>query len=586
MAPQLALAAVCAVLFLTFLDNTIVSVALADLQTSLRSGVSSLQWIVDGYMLAFAALMLTGGTLGDLLGRKRVLLGGVVVFGAGSLVGALAPNSGTLIAGRVVMGVGAAACEPGTLSLIRQIYPDARARARALGVWTGVSGVSLAAGPVLGGVLVGAAGWRGIFWFNVAFATASFAAAAWTLEESADPAGRSLDVPGLVTGAVAIMALTFAVIEGEGAGFGTWWIVALFVVAAAAGAAFVWIELRARDPVLRLEFFRNRVFASATAVAFVTSFGLFAVFFFTALYLQIVSHFSGWKIALQFVAMAVAMVVAGRVAGVWTGTRGPRCPCAAGACSPGAACSVSTRCSPRTSRSAQLAAALAVVGFGLGLALVAVTAAVLSIVPAERSGMAASTINTSRQLGGVLAVAILGAVVNHRLVGELSSKLGDLGVPSIFRSLVLNAVTHGGLPANAQAAEASNPIAASHPGLLAKVLTAAQTAFGHGLHVVLEVTAVLLLATAVSRSPHRRAPSRRARPASATNGRRDPSDRLLESAPEVPKFRRAWPAPCAPNTFPALSATRPRSRKAAAGSSPRPSARQSSHARYPALGGT
>ena len=496
-APQLALAAVCAVLFLTFLDNTIVSVALADLQTSLRSGVSSLQWIVDGYMLAFAALMLTGGTLGDLLGRKRVLLAGVAVFGAGSLVGALAPNSGTLIAGRVVMGVGAAACEPGTLSLIRQIYPDARARARALGVWTGVSGVSLAAGPVLGGVLVGAAGWRGIFWFNVAFATASFAAAAWTLEESADPAGRSLDLPGLVAGAVAIIALTFAVIEGEGAGFGTWWIVALFVVAAAAGVAFVWIELRVPDPVLRLEFFRNRVFATANAVAFVTSFGLFAVFFFTALYLQIVSHFSGWKIALQFVAMAVAMVVAGRVAGVWTGTRGPRLPMCGGCLlAGGGMLGVDALLAPDVSVG-PLAAALAVVGFGLGLALVAVTAAVLSIVPAERSGMAASTVNTSRQLGGVLAVAILGAVVNHRLVGELSSKLGDLGVPSIFQSLVLNAVTHGGLPANAQAAEASNPIAASHPGLLAKVLTAAQTAFGHGLHVVLELTAVLLLASAV-----------------------------------------------------------------------------------------
>ena len=137
----------CAVLFLTFLDNTIVSVALADIQTSLRTGVSSLQWIVDGYMLAFAGLMLTGGTLGDLFGRKKVMLGGIAVFCAGSLVGALADDTRTLIAGRVVMGVGAAACEPGTLSLIRQIYPDRRERARALGVWTAVSGISLALGP-------------------------------------------------------------------------------------------------------------------------------------------------------------------------------------------------------------------------------------------------------------------------------------------------------------------------------------------------------------------------------------------------------------------------------------------------------
>ena len=164
-----ALAAVCAVLFLTFLDNTIIGVALADMQTSLRAGVPALQWIVDGYMLAFTALMLTGGTLGDLLGRKKVMLAGIALFCGGSLFGALAGSSRELIAARVVMGVGAAACEPGTLSLIRHIYPDRSERAHALGIWTAVSGVSLALGPVLGGVLVAAGGWQNIFWFNLAF---------------------------------------------------------------------------------------------------------------------------------------------------------------------------------------------------------------------------------------------------------------------------------------------------------------------------------------------------------------------------------------------------------------------------------
>jgi len=494
--PRLALAAVCAVLFLTFLDNTIVSVALADMQTSLRSGVSSLQWIVDGYMLAFAGLMLTGGTLGDLFGRKKLLLGGVAVFCAGSLVGALAQDSHTLIAGRVVMGVGAAACEPGTLSLIRQIYPDHRERARALGVWVAVSGISLAVGPVLGGVLVGFAGWRGIFWFNLAFGLLALAAAARTLDESADPEGRSLDIPGLLAGTAAVTAVTFAVIEGENAGFRTWWIELLFATAVAASMAFVLIEKRSADPVLRLEFFRLPTFSSATAVAFATSFGLFAVFFFTSLYLQIVANFSGWKIALQFVAMAVAMVIAGRVGGIWTGKRGPRLPMALGCLLAGGGMFVVNALLDPHVEVAPLAGGLAVIGFGLGLALVAVTASVLSIVPPERSGMAASTINTSRQLGGVLAVAILGAVVNNRLVGELTSKLTDLGVPSIFQSLVLNAVTHGGLPANAAAAEASNPVAAANPGLLGKVLDSAVAAFGHGLHVALILAASILLAGA------------------------------------------------------------------------------------------
>jgi len=253
---RLALTALCAVLFLTFLDNTIVSVALADMQKSLRAGVSSLQWIVDGYMLAFAGLMLVGGTLGDILGRKKIMLGGVALFCGGSLLGALANTSGTLIAGRVVMGVGAAACEPGTLSLIRQIYPEHRPRARALGVWTSVSGISLAAGPVLGGVLVALWGWRGIFWFNVGFGLLALAAAALSLPESADPQGRKLDVPGLITGVVAVSALTFAVIEGETAGFSTWWIELLFVLAAVAAVLFVLIERQTGDPVLRLADFR------------------------------------------------------------------------------------------------------------------------------------------------------------------------------------------------------------------------------------------------------------------------------------------------------------------------------------------
>ncbi len=496
-APRYALAALCGVLFLTFLDNTIVSVALANMQTSLRAGVASLQWIVDGYMLAFAGLMLSGGTLGDLLGRRRMLLGGVLLFCAGALVAALAPGAGVLIVGRVVMGVGAAFCEPGTLSLIRQIYPDARERARALGVWTAVSGISLAVGPVLGGLLVGLAGWRGIFWFNLSFGLLALLAAAWSLPESSDREGRSLDLPGLLSGTAAITALTFAVIEGESAGFGRLWILALFVAAAAAGVAFVAIERRARDPVLPLGFFRGRIFSCATAVAFTTSFGLFAVFFFTALYLQVVAGFSGWKIALEFVPMAVAMVVAGVASGRLSSARGPRVPMLAGCLCAGGGMFAVSELLNKTPSSGELAAALALVGFGLGLALVAVTSGVLSAVPARRSGMAASTVNTARQLGGVLAVAVLGAIVNSQLVSELGHKLTALGVPAPFRALVITSVTHGGLPANALAAALANPIIATHLSLASRALDDAVSAFGDGVHATLVVAGATLLGGAL-----------------------------------------------------------------------------------------
>ena len=493
---SLALAAVCAVLFLTFLDNTIVSVALAGIQTSLGVGVSGLQWIVDGYMLAFAALMLTGGTLGDLLGRKRVMLGGVAVFCAGSVVAALAQSTGVLVAARVVMGIGAAASEPGTLSLIRHIYPERRARARALGVWAAVSGLALALGPILGGLLVAGTGWRSIFWFGAGFAALAFAGAAVTLTESRDPQGRRVDLPGLAAGAASITAATFGVIAGESAGFATWWIVLLFAGAIAAAAAFVAVERRAPDPVVKLEFLRHPTFAAANAVAFAVNVAVFSVFFFTALYLQLMAGFSGYGIALAFVSLAATMIVAGPLAGRWTGRRGPRVPMTLGCALAGAGLVLADRAlSPHTS-TASLAWTLGLAGLGFGLALVTMTSAVLTLAPPERSGMAASTVNTSRELGGVFGVAVLGAIVNGQLTGGLSHQLAKLGIPAGFRGLVIHAVTHGGVPSNAAAVQ--NPAAQGHAQLVAKVLAAAQHAAGRGVHIALLVAAGIVLAAGLA----------------------------------------------------------------------------------------
>ena len=283
-----ALATLLFVLFLTFLDNTIVTVVLANVQSELHASVSQLQWVVNGYALTFASLMLSFGTIGDLFGRKKVMLTGVAVFCAGSVIAAVAPTTNILIAGRVVMGIGAAASEPGTLSMIRHLYPGPRERARSLGIWAAVSSLGLALGPLIGGLLVFGWSWRAIFWFNVFFGVLAFTSAAIVLPESSDPVRARFDIPGFLLGALALGSLTFAIILGETAGYRTWWIDLLFFFSFAAAITFVFAELRAANPVLNVRYFKRAAFASSNIIAFTVYFGTFAIFFMVALYLQVV----------------------------------------------------------------------------------------------------------------------------------------------------------------------------------------------------------------------------------------------------------------------------------------------------------
>ena len=484
-----ALAALTLVLFLTFLDNTIVSVVLADVQSGLHAGVGGLQWVVNGYALTFASLMLTFGTLGDLFGRKRVMLLGVGVFCAGSVVCALAPTVTILIIGRVVMGVGAAASEPGTLSMIRQLYHQRDERARALGVWVAMSALALALGPVIGGLLAGFWSWRAIFWFNLIFGLVALVMAMTTLPESSDPAHRRLDWSGSVLGAAALLAASVAVIAGETAGYRASWIVTLFFVAGVCLIAFVLAERRAREPVLDVRAFRRPAFAGSNIVAFSSYFGVFAVFFFVAFYLQVVGSRSSITTALDFVPMAIGMVVASALTGRWVARVGPRLPMCAGCLAAGAGLLLTDVVLTPQSALATLGWPLALTGVGFGIALVPVTTAAMSSIPAAHSGMAASMTNTSRELGAVTGVAVLGSVVNGQLTTNLVHRLAAIGIPEQFRSEVVTAVTTGAV--NGKAAIASrNPAIAS---IVHKVVHAAYGAFSHGLDLSLLMAGALML---------------------------------------------------------------------------------------------
>ncbi len=490
---RLALVAITSVLFLTFLDNTVVSVTLADVQSSLHAGVTELQWVVDGYALVFASLLLVGGTLGDILGRKAVMLTGVGIFCAGSVVCALAPDGPMLIAGRGVMGLGAAASEPGTLSMIRHIFPERTQRARAVGVWAAVSGLALALGPVIGGGLVAAASWRAVFWFNLALGVGCFVAGMVALPESRDPEGRRFDGTGAFLGVLALVSTTFAVIQGESSGYSNPLMIALFATGFGSGLAFLVVERRRRDPLINVSLFRLPAFSAANAITFMVFFGMFSIFFFTALYLQVVAGYSAAALAVQFLPMTAAMVLAAVLTGRWVAAAGPRIPMTVGCALAGTGILLADVALRPDVSYAAVAGPLLLVGAGFGIAVVPITSTVLNLVPAERSGMAASVTNTSRQLGSVVGVAVLGAVVNAELTGSLKSRLTAIGIPAKFQSIVLSAITHGGVP-NQQSAQAQAPAGTS--AIVDRVISAAYQAFGDGLHVALTLSGSLLCAAA------------------------------------------------------------------------------------------
>jgi len=494
-----ALGALCTLLFLTFLDNTVVSVGLGSIQTDLSASVADLQWVVGAYALTFASVMLACGMIGDELGRKVVMLCGAGVFCAGSVVCALAPSPEVLIIGRAIMGLGAAASEPGTLSVLRHLYADERARARAVGIWAGVSGLALALGPVIGGILVGVWSWRGIFWFNLFFGLAALIVAALVVPESSDPHAARVDTAGTLLGAAALGTFVSGIIDAETDGFADPGVIILLCVAAVTTVAFIWWERRASFPLLDLRFFRKPAFAIPTVVAYCTYFATFAIFFFTALYLVEVVNASGLRIAAVFAPMTILMIVASVLTGRWVPRLGARPTITVGCLFYGAGLIITNFLISSHPNYPGLIVTLALVGIGIGVTVVPVTTSVLNAVPADRSGMAASVANTSREIGAVTGVAILGALVSSRLVAELTTQLGALGVPSAFKPIIITGIETGQQPTQAQ-------LSAFGPEIL-KVYDAAYAAFASGLHWALYLSAGLVFLAAILTSALLRDPA-------------------------------------------------------------------------------
>jgi EmrB/QacA subfamily drug resistance transporter len=484
-------ASLLAILFLTFLDNTIASAVLTSVQAKLHAGVSQLQWVVGGYALAFASLMLICGSLGDNFGRKKVMLIGVVIFCGGSLVCAFAGSPSELIIGRVIMGVGAAGSEPSTLSMIRHIYPEKKARARALGAWAAVSGLALALGPVLGGVLVGLWSWRAVFWFNFFFGVIVLVVAAIALPESVNEIRRRIDGLGFVLAAIALGLATFATISGETWGYRSSGVLTLYVIAGVSFVIYFIVESKTKYPMLNIAWVRNKAFAGSTAIAFTSYFAIFSIFFFVALYLEVVASVSAYTLALDFLPLLAGLVLASLFAGRWVGRVGSRVPMTVGCLLAGVGVLLTDMIITPSAGLGTVGWTMGIAGIGFGIIVVPVNATALISIPAANSGMAASTINTSRELGAVTGVAILGSIVNGQLTVNLTHRLIQLNIPAAFRQEIITAVITGDV--NSKAASVSGESTPAIKKIIQNVVNAAYGAFTHGLDIALSVSGLLLL---------------------------------------------------------------------------------------------
>jgi EmrB/QacA subfamily drug resistance transporter len=408
------LVAVSLATFMTYLDNNVTNVAIPTIQRSLHLSLAGLEWVVSSYILVFAGLLLAGGRLADLYGRRRLFLAGLTIFTLASLGAGLAGSGTVLIAARLVQGLGAAMVVPTTLAIIMATFKDARERTAAIGAWTAIGAMALAFGPLIGGFISQHLHWGWIFFINVPVGIAAFAIAALSVGESRDPAVvRHLDIPGLISSAVALFALTYALIEGHDKGWTSGLILSAFTLAAVAGAAFAVIESRTAHPMVEMRLFRSRVFAGGTVTMMLWAFGIFGIYFFTSLYLQSILGFSPTKAGLAFVPMALCMALFAGLAGPTARVLRPGQTVAIGMVVMAAGLYLFSRLGGGATFASLLPGFL-IFGAGAGLMNVPLTNAVLHSMPPERSGVASALLNASREVAGLLGITVIGAVLRSR----------------------------------------------------------------------------------------------------------------------------------------------------------------------------
>ena len=405
------LAAVSLAAFMTYLDNNIVNVAIPTIQHSLHLSVSGLEWVVSSYLLTVAGLLLVGGRLADVFGRRRLFLIGMVVFTLSSLAAGLAGSGGVLIGSRAVQGIGAALLMPATLAIIMATFTNVRERSTAIGIWAAVGALALATGPALGGLISQHLHWGWIFLINVPIGVITFAIAAYYVTElRAESASRQLDLPGLATSALSLFALTYALIEGNVSGWTSPRILGAFVLAAAAAVIFLAIEARSANPMVDLAMFRRREFSGGTGTMMIWAFGVLGIYFFTSLYLQQTLGFSPVKAGLAFVPMALFVAVFAAIAPRIEARAGAHRTVAAGMLLMVIGLVLFARLGLHASYTSLLPGFM-LFGAGAGLMNVPLTNAVMAATPPSVAGVASALLNASREVAGLLGITVIGAVL-------------------------------------------------------------------------------------------------------------------------------------------------------------------------------
>jgi EmrB/QacA subfamily drug resistance transporter len=421
---MLILAICCMSLLIVGLDVTIVNIALPSIQRELHAPVSGLQWTIDAYTLVLASFLILAGSTADRVGRRRTFQTGLVLFTLGSLLCSLAPGLGWLVAFRMLQAVGGSMLNPVAMSIITNTFTEPAERARAIGIWGGVVGISMALGPVVGGALVSSVGWRGIFWVNIPVGVAALILTALFVPESRAPHARRVDPIGQLLVIVSLASLTYAIIEGPRLGWSSGAIIGFFALAVLAVACLAAYEPRRDEPLIDLRFFRSAPFSGATVIAVCAFAALGGFLFLNTLYLQDVRGYSALQAGLYTLPMAAMTAVFAPLSGRVVAARGPRLPLLVA----GTAITISGIMLVRltnTTPMSWLIGAYVIFGIGFGLVNAPITNTAVSGMPRTQAGVAAAVASTSRQVGSSLGVAVVGSVVLSALAGAFRFGFAD-----------------------------------------------------------------------------------------------------------------------------------------------------------------